>query len=165
VKQQHGPIRLTNVRCRGKPDFAPLKVEVCKWHQTDLKRLAANVCSRRKSGHRSGPRGGPKMTHSRRRANFGAALAKPRFKRCQRARRTIRCRVMGRRRHEATPISTWARQCRDRVAARGACAAARPVRVIGVLVAGTADDPEHQARVEAFRQVWSDWVAAVPGNF
>jgi putative ABC transport system substrate-binding protein len=26
------------------------------------------------------------------------------------------------------------------------------IRVIGVLVAGTADDPEHQARVEAFRQ-------------
>jgi len=26
------------------------------------------------------------------------------------------------------------------------------MRVIGVLVAGTADDPEHQARVEAFRQ-------------
>src|SRR3954453_20235537 len=26
------------------------------------------------------------------------------------------------------------------------------LRVIGMLVAGTADDPEHQARVEAFRQ-------------
>ena len=37
---------------------------VCLWPKADLSCLAADVCSRRKSGHSIGPRGGPKMTHA-----------------------------------------------------------------------------------------------------
>jgi hypothetical protein len=72
---------------------------------------------------------------------------------------------MGRRRHEATPISTWARQCRDRWPLVARAQQPDRIRVIGVLVAGTADDPEHQARVEAFRQGLERLGCRRPGKF